>query len=38
MKHIQVTLTDEEFETVNEDKEKKGLTWHDYILSIAEED
>lgn len=38
MKNIQVTFTEEEFEKLKKDKDEKGLTWHDYILSIVEED
>lgn len=36
MKTIHTILEDEEFEEVNKIKIKSGLSWHDFILSIAE--
>lgn len=31
MKTINVTFTDEEYESINKNKEALGLSWHDFI-------
>jgi len=37
IKKISETFTKEEFECLKELKEEMGLTWHDFILELAEE-
>jgi len=35
MKRINETFTDEEFERLKSEKEKTGLNWHDFIMSLV---
>jgi hypothetical protein len=35
MKRINETFTDEEFERLKNAKEKTGLNWHDFIMSLV---
>jgi len=37
IKKISETFTKEEFERLKELKEELSLTWHDFILELAEE-
>ena len=36
MKNVNEKFTDEEYEKLKKTKDKSGLNWHDFIMSLTE--